>query len=67
MNISALVSVVPDGFNIFLILLVAVIIYALRTKGDVRAEFSHGETRFKLEAKDRPTRSSRGVRDRGGQ
>jgi hypothetical protein len=29
------------------------VFYALRSKGDVRAEFSHGSTKFCLEAKDR--------------
>ena len=31
------------------------VLYALYRKGDVRAEFSHGSTIFKLEAKDRRT------------
>jgi hypothetical protein len=31
----------------------ALVFYALRTKGDVRAEVSHGRTVFKLEAKER--------------
>ena len=35
----------------------ALIYYALRKKGDVRAEFSHGSTMFKLEAKE-PTRAN---------
>lgn len=29
------------------------VFYALYRKGDVSAEFSHGATRFRLEAKDR--------------
>ena len=31
----------------------ALVWYALYRKGDVRAEFAHGKTVFKLEAKDR--------------
>jgi hypothetical protein len=30
-----------------------VVFYALHSKGDVSAEFSHGATSFRLEAKDR--------------
>ena len=39
----------------FLFLAVAGLLvwYALYRKGDVRAEFGHGKTIFKLEAKDR--------------
>jgi hypothetical protein len=33
--------------------------YALRNKGDVRAELSHGSTTFKLEAKGRSGRRGR--------
>jgi hypothetical protein len=33
------------------------IFYALRYKGDVFAELSHGATSFKLEAKDRPQKN----------
>jgi hypothetical protein len=29
------------------------VFYALRTKGDVSAELTHGETTFKLQARDR--------------
>ena len=52
MNFSPLhsppiVFVVPFAIVVFGIL----IFYALRCKGDVRAEFSHGSTMFKLEAK----------------
>jgi hypothetical protein len=58
MDASALFSTVPDAVAIFLVLVIVVvgllIFYALRHKGDVRAEFSHGSTIFKLEAKGRP-------------
>jgi hypothetical protein len=53
------ISTLPNAFAIFLVLFVIVtgllIFYALRNKGDVRAEFSHGATTFKLEAKERPS------------
>jgi len=32
-----------------------VVFYALHSKGDVSAEFSHGATSFRLEARDRDT------------
>ena len=40
---------------LFLIILVVafVVVYALYTKGDVRAELTHGSSAFRLEAKDR--------------
>jgi hypothetical protein len=52
MNFSLLISP-PIVFVIpFAIVVVgSIIFYALRCKGDVRAEFSHGSTMFKLEAK----------------
>ncbi len=52
MNISLLVSP-PSVFVVpFTIVVVgSIIVYALRCKGDVSAEFSHGSTMFKLEAK----------------
>jgi hypothetical protein len=56
MTILAL-SLVPGNFIMLLavsLLAVAGLVwYALRTKGDVRAEVSHGRTVFKLEAKER--------------
>jgi len=56
MTILAL-SLVPANVIVFLavFLLVAggLVWYALRTKGDVRAVFSHGRTVFKLEVKER--------------
>jgi hypothetical protein len=54
---SAIITLVPSGFWIFLGLVVivagALVFYALRNKGDVKAVFSHGSTVFKLEAKTR--------------
>jgi hypothetical protein len=54
---TSLVSVLQSGMAIFVggVLLVVggLIWYALYRKGDVRAEFAHGKTIFKLEAKDR--------------
>jgi len=54
--ISSLVSALQGGAAVVLVVLVvggALIGYALYRKGDVRAEFAHGKTIFKLEAKDR--------------
>lgn len=60
MNTSAILSAVPEGFwflAVLFVLFVAVsVLYALYSKGDVRAEFSHGSTLFRLEAKDRGRR-----------
>ena len=41
------------GFVIFLLVVGGIVWYALRTKGDVCAMFSHGRTVLKLEAKER--------------
>lgn len=47
----------PSGlvvvFAIAALVTAGLVFYALYSKGDVRAEFSHGSTRFRLEAKDR--------------
>jgi hypothetical protein len=40
-------------FAIVCLIVGALVWYALHTKGDVRAEVSHGRTVFKLEAKER--------------
>ncbi len=57
MNISALLSGIPAIVAVLVLVSIvigaALIFYALRSKGDVRAEFCHGRTIFKLEAKDR--------------
>ena len=62
-DIAALVSGVPNASEILVFVLILVfcllILYALRNKGDVRAEFSHGSTMFRLEAKERPSAKSR--------
>jgi hypothetical protein len=43
-------------FAIMAIICASLICYALRTKGDVSAELSHGKTIFRINAKDkRPT------------
>jgi hypothetical protein len=56
MTISAL-SVLPGTFAIYfaisLLVVGGLVWYALRTKGDVRAVFSHGKTLLELEAKER--------------
>jgi hypothetical protein len=58
--ISAIGWVVPIGFWIFLgfvVIVAAVLVfYALYSKGEVLAVFSHGSTTFKLEAKGRPSK-----------
>jgi hypothetical protein len=38
------------------LIVAAILVYALWTKGDVLAEVSHGHTVFKLEAKERRSR-----------
>jgi hypothetical protein len=48
---------IPLAFVV--VVLCGVVFYALYQKGDVSAEFSHGLTRFKLEAKDRISRGKR--------
>jgi len=62
MNLSLLVfdasSIVVVAFAI-VVMAGLLVFYALRSKGDVRAQFSHGSTMFKLEAKGRTTRSQR--------
>lgn len=63
MNISALILGFPTSLVILFILTLFVIavlvLYALRTKGDVFAEFSHGSMKFRLEAKDRMGRRTK--------
>jgi hypothetical protein len=58
--ISSIVASVPLGLWIFLILVVIVaavlVWYALYSKGDVKAVFSHGSTVFTLEAKGRDSK-----------
>jgi hypothetical protein len=46
LNIAIIVALCVLGFW-------ALIWYALRIKGDVRAAFSHGKTLFEIEAKER--------------
>jgi len=51
MNTSDIFSVLPVGLVVLLLFLTVIgglIFYALRMKGDVRAEISHGKTTFKL-------------------
>jgi len=60
MTTSFVLSAVP--WNVFVFLAICLLVvgglvwYALRTKGDVRAVFSHGKTLFELEAKERNIR-----------
>jgi len=62
MNLSLLVfdasSIVVVAFAI-VVMAGLLVFYALRSKGDVRAQFSHGSTMFKLEANGRPAKSQR--------
>lgn len=57
MNAISAVSILPGNLTLLVITVLFVtgglVWYALRTKGDVRAEVSHGRTVFKLEAKER--------------
>jgi hypothetical protein len=57
MNISTALSSIPASvgtyFVIFVLVAAGLVRYALRTKGDVRATFSHGRTVLELEAKER--------------
>jgi hypothetical protein len=45
-------------------LIAGLIFYALYRKGDVFAEFSHGLTTFRLEARDRDASESAGARSK---
>jgi hypothetical protein len=58
--ISAIMLGVPLGLWLFLGLVVIVVgilvMYALYSKGDVKAVFSHGTTIFTLEAKGRQSK-----------
>jgi hypothetical protein len=53
-----LLSSIPVGlwFMVAVLILVCggLVFYALRSKGDVLAEMTHGATSFKLQAKERP-------------
>ena len=59
MNTISALSILPSNLTLLIIAVLVVagvlVLYALRTKGDVRAEVSHGRTVFKLEAKERKT------------
>jgi len=59
MNTSALISGLPTAILLIVLAFVSLVVYALHRKGDVRAELSHGATKFKLEAKERPAPKSR--------
>lgn len=58
MNTSALVAILG---TLFILASSGLIFYALRNKGDVRAQLSHGGTIFKLEAKHRSPGKKRKV------
>ena len=45
--------------GVALVVAAGLVFYALYRKGDVSAEFSHGLTTFRLEAKDRAARGER--------
>jgi hypothetical protein len=53
-----LISAIPSALWILIATVVIVfgivVLYALRIKGDVCTELTHGKTSFKLEAKERP-------------
>jgi hypothetical protein len=57
MTTLAIFGFVPSGFWFFLVFVVIVagvlVFYALYSKVDVKAVFSHGRTMFQLEAKGR--------------
>jgi len=56
MTILGIISLLPGGlatFVVVLLMILAVLVYALHCKGDVRAVLSHGRTVLKLEAKER--------------
>jgi len=58
MTTSFAVSFVSSDTAVFFAIVLLFVVgglvwYALRTKGDVRAEVCHGRTVFKLEAKER--------------
>jgi hypothetical protein len=57
MNLALMAFDSPSSIVVVIFALIVVVgglvFYALYFKGDVRAQFSHGSTMFKLEAKDR--------------
>jgi hypothetical protein len=57
MTAPSVLSIMPSNiavyFLIALLIFGGLVWYALRTKGDVRAVFSHGKTVLELEAKER--------------
>ena len=56
MTAVSILSLLPGGLvTLILIALMlwAVVVYALRTKGDVRVLLTRGKTTFELEAKER--------------
>jgi hypothetical protein len=56
-SLQSLVSIARENFAIcfaiIVLVLAALVLYALRTKGDVRAVISYGKTFLELEAKER--------------
>ncbi len=50
MSTSAILMAVV---GVIILVWAGLVLYALRNKGDVRAELSHGSTSFRLEATDR--------------
>jgi hypothetical protein len=52
-SLSSGLSTLALALFIIVIAGVVLIFYALRTKGDVSAELSHGRTIFKIDARDR--------------
>lgn len=64
MNASSILSLVPNGLAVLLVALLVMgvlVFYALYHMGEVRAEFSHGSTMFKLEARDRRAKKKKGA------
>ncbi len=71
MSVGALTSSFADSISVGSLIVAALlaafvvvaetllIYYALRTKGHVRAEFTHGATVFRLEAKERIVENNR--------
>lgn len=54
-------AVIWIGLCVSLVVAGGLVFYALYRKGDVSAEFSHGLTTFRLEAKDRYIPRSTGI------
>jgi putative exporter of polyketide antibiotics len=52
--VASFASSLPLFLLVGLAMIVIAICYALRNKGDVYAELTHGKTTFKIDAKNKP-------------